>query len=75
MKQVWSIVKLAAKWSIILGAIYVATTFFSGLDFESRTGLFLAALAMAIAYVDGNQKDRIANLEFRVDELTRRIDL
>jgi hypothetical protein len=34
-------------------------------------GWFLGALAMAIAYVDGTQKDRIASLEFRVGELTR----
>jgi hypothetical protein len=73
MKQIGSVIKLVGKWSIILGAIYIGTTLFSGLDFETRTGWFLGALAMAIAYVDGTQKDRIASLEFRVDELTRRI--
>lgn len=73
MKKIWSVVKLVGKWSLILSAIYVGTTFFSDLDFETRTGWFLGALALAIAYVDGTQKDRIASLEFRVDELSRRI--
>lgn len=74
MKRVGSIIKLVGKWSIILGAIYIGATMFSGFDFETRTGWFIGALAMAIAYLDGTQKDRIASLEFRVDELTRRFE-
>jgi hypothetical protein len=74
MKQIRSVIKLVSKWAIILGAIYIGMTLLSGLDFEARMGWFLAALAMAIAYVDGTQKERIATLEYRVDELSRRIN-
>ena len=74
MKRVGSAIKLVGKWAIILGAIYAGMTLLSGLDFETRIGWFLTALAMAIAYVDGTQKDRIATLEYRVDELSRRIN-
>lgn len=74
MKSFWSFLKQAGKWALILGAIYIVTTLFSGFDFETRVGWLLAALGMAIAYVDGTQKDRIANLEYRINELSRRID-
>ena len=73
MKALWSFTKLAAKWALILGVIYSGSTMFSGLDFETRIGWFLAGLAMAIAYVDGSHKDRIASLEYRVDQMARRI--
>jgi hypothetical protein len=73
MKQVGSVIKIVGKWSIILGAIYIGTTLLSGVDRETRTGWFFGAFAMAIGYVYITQKDRITNLEFRVDELTRRM--
>jgi hypothetical protein len=74
MKRIGRVFWILGKWSLILGAIYIGTTLFNDMNFESRTGWFLSALAMAIAYVDGTQKERIANLEFRVQELARRID-
>lgn len=73
MKAFWSFIKLAAKWLLIFGAIYLAATLFSGLDFETRIFWALAGLALAIAYVDSTHKDRIADLEYSVDELKRRI--
>lgn len=74
MKRIGGAFWIVFKWALILGAIYIGTTLFNDMSFESRTGWFLVALAMAIAYVDGTQKERIANLEFRVQELARRID-
>ena len=72
MGKIGRFFKFAAKWAAIAVAIYVASTLFSGLDFETRLFLMLFGLGMAIAYVDGKQKDRIANLEYRVREIERR---
>ena len=72
MMKVWSGIKLIGKWGAILGAIYIGTTMLSDLDFETRVGWFLGALALAVAYVDGTQKDRIADLEFRIAALEHR---
>jgi len=74
MKRAWSFTKSIGKWLLILAAIYIGSTLISGVDFETRMGWFLAALALAIAYVDGTQKERISTLEYRVDELVRRIN-
>lgn len=64
-----SFLKTAGKWTAILGCIYIASLLFSGLDFETRTGWIIFGLAMAVAYVDGTQKDRMAALEARIAEL------
>lgn len=66
--------KTAGKWALILGALYIGSLFISGLDFETRIGWFIFGLAMAIGYVDGSQKDRMAALEYRVKELEYRLD-
>lgn len=73
MAKIGSFLKLALKWGAILAGFYIVATLFSGLDFESRTGWILFGLAMGIAYVDGSHKDRIADLEFRVRSMERRL--
>ena len=72
MHRLGRFLKLSLKWLAIAVAIYVGANFFNGLDFEARTGWFLFGLAMAIAYVDGTQKDRISDLEIRISRLERR---
>ena len=62
-----------AKWSAICLAIYVGSNIFSGFELETRFGLLLGGLGLAIAYVDGAQKDRIADLELRISRLGRNI--
>lgn len=74
MKKFGRFVGNTAKWIGILAAVYLGSLFLSGLDFETRIGWFLAGLAMSIAYVDGSLKDRISMLEYRVDELNRRLN-
>jgi hypothetical protein len=66
--------KSAGKWLLILGGVWLVTLYLSGVDFETRTGWYLFALAMGIAYLDGTQKDKIAALEYRIKELERRLD-
>lgn len=74
MRRTGRFLKSAAKWLGILAAIYLGSTFLTELPFESRMGWFLGGLAMAIAYVDGSLKERIANLEYQVSELNRRLN-
>jgi hypothetical protein len=72
MNKFGRFLKLSLKWLTIGAAIYVGTNLFNGLDFEARTGWLLFPLAMAIAYVDSTQKDRISNLEYRIEALEHR---
>lgn len=74
MRKTGRFVLFLGKWILIFGGIYTVATLFSGLDFETRIGWFLAALAFGIAYVDSSHKDRIAALEYRVDELNRQLN-
>ena len=64
--------KSLAKWSAIFLAVYVGSNLFFGLELETRFGLLIGGLGLAIAYVDGTQKDRISNLELRISRLERR---
>lgn len=73
MKGIKNFLKFTAKWTAIAVAIYVASTLFSGLDFETRLFLMLFGLGMAIAYVNGRQKDRISDLEMRISCLERQM--
>jgi len=68
-----SFFKSALKWGSFCLCAYLIGVFLSDLPFESRIGWYLAGLAMAIAYVESSHKDRIADLEYRVDELNRRV--
>lgn len=61
--------KSAGKLAAILGGFYIVSLVLSGLDFETRVGWLLFGLGMAVAYVDGTQKDRMAALEARISEL------
>lgn len=74
MSRFGRFLKTAAKWGGILALIYIGSLFLTGLDFETRTGWLLFGLVMAISYVDGSLKDRISMLEYRVDELSRRLN-
>lgn len=73
LARFWSFLKSAGKWTAILGAIYVASLIFNGLDFENRIGWLIFGIAMAVAYLDGRQKDRISDLENRIAELEYRL--
>lgn len=65
--------KSLAKWSAIFLALYVGSNIFSGLELETRVGVLLGVLGLAIAYVDGTQKGRISDLELRISRLERNI--
>lgn len=73
MQKIGRFFKSALKWGAILGGIYLVATLFQGFDFETRAGWFLFGLSMAVAYVDGSHKDRIAALEWRIEELEREL--
>jgi hypothetical protein len=72
MNKFGRFLKLSLKWLAISVAIYIGANLFNGLPFEARTGWVLFPLSMAFAYVDGTQKDRISNLEYRIETLEHR---
>lgn len=62
------------KWTLILGGLWVFGTWMNSLEPESRIWAILWVMGMAIAYLDGSHKDRIQQLEWRVDDLSRRLN-
>lgn len=74
MKRLGGFLKSAAKWGGILLLGLIGWNYLTGLDFESRMGWIIFAFAMALAYVDGSLKDRIRNLEYRVDQLNKQLN-
>lgn len=69
-----SFLKAAGKWTLIMGCFAILGSWIGDLPFESRTNLFLMGLAFAIAYTEGTLKERIATLEYRVDEHRDRLN-
>lgn len=68
------LLKTACKWASILGVIYAGSLILSGLAFETRIVWYLVGLGLSIAYMDGTQKDRISDLQFRISELERQLN-
>lgn len=67
-------VKGAAKWLGIAAGFYVIGLLLADVTFETKVFLMFAGLAMAVAYLDGTFKDRIADLEYKVDRLRRQLN-
>lgn len=59
--------KMIAKWTLILGGIYVITSAAGDVSFETKIGWAVMGLGLGLAYVDGSLRDRIADLEERLD--------
>lgn len=74
MKSIWSFIKFVVKWCLIMFVIYTVATVISGLDLEHRMFWFLAGLGLFIAYVDGSNKEKIADLQYQINELSRRVN-
>ena len=62
--------KTILMWVLILSA--GAIGFFG--EFEIPLGWYIAALAIAIVFIDGTYKDKISDLEFRIDDLNERLN-
>lgn len=61
------------KWGGLLLAAYVGGQLLDGISSETKLFWIVAGLALAVAYVDGSLKDRISDLEYRVNDLSRRL--
>ena len=73
MSKIWRGIKFCLKWLAIMVTIYIAATIFSGLEPGTKVFLALMGLAMSVAYLDNSFKERISDLEFRIEELERRL--
>lgn len=71
MTKAISFLKFVGKWGAIALAVYVFSTWLTGLDFETRYGWYMFLGVMALGYVDGTGKDRAAELEQRIKYLER----
>ncbi len=73
MRKVGRFLRFCGKWALILAGIYLGSTWLQSLDPESRFGVIVAALGGGLAMVHGSLKDKIDQLKWRVDDLSRRL--
>lgn len=69
-----SFLKTAGKWAVVFGGIYVVALLVSDLSFEKRAGAVFLLFGLAMIYMNGTQRDRMAALESRIADLERQLN-